>query len=1285
MANLKRVQYPKQETSKTQTHPYCFGNSFLSNEKTNQGPTQESNCVSMLDNRTSCKPQETDKHGLLHGGRAAKDHGSDHKPSMSDGQDNMDLYTGPPSQSSEVFADNSEENYTKGGKINAVDSTCPTENSTMGLHQVDNVLQVIGSDDLSSRPHMPLISKLEDGTTAQPVEVDCAPIADSNPDLSRSENNAKEVFMPNSHSEAIHRFSTTSDTDRNASTLNPDDDIYTDDCTTTAPNKQQTGGEMCEDRTVDSENKKSADHGEDINELLGLTPSTKEIDVEEKRNKVFDNTSPNDSSSTGRHLEGSNVTKSISPDNDSSMILESEYSSTVGNVKNNFVCEGQRSNISPTKLFEAEDIDEVCYETNHDMDYSQDSFSGDIDIGRSSTSIKNDDGRSIKASNISACSKLQGGGDVDTKESENRISINHGRSNNESLCIEPDNAKDATTSAWEENKVSLDVERSNNSTPELHESEDLDDVGSKTNHSRHYSRDSFSEDIDIGRSSSSIKNDDTSIKTSNISACSKLQGGGDVDTKESENKLSINHGRSNNESLCLEPNNAKDATTSAWEENKVSLDVQRSNNSTPELHESEDLDDVGSKTIHIRHYSRDSFSEDIDIGRSSSSIKNDDSSIKTSNISACSKLQGGDDVDTKESKHKMSLDHGRTNNESSCVDPNDKDATTATWEDSKVSLEVQSSNNSTPEIFGAGHNGNVDCRPCDYIKTLSTASSTDTNASNLKIGKRDASNMTTSNELETGANTSEEGRKVDFSNACIESEDNVVIDPEDKMSTDHGRSNTESSRLEPKIRETDVNKQESKISDVTSPNDSSFTQDVNRPVDHPTKSCNPIISQPEDSTTSHLASEGPRSKKHLKKAIGSKQNKKVNCRPNDGKKGKNWVTRASKADGNASIDVGSNQTTNISESKIGTSSDYLGKKRSNQNSKSNNLPINHNLEDKTSSGDGGENKVLSRIKLKSQRQSQTIEKNSVVMATTSSTCLKQHNNVSTTETRLGEKIWNVNRVFPNAFSFAVFLVIMALMHAVPVQAAPEPDWQQNWFCSKKSLMDQRLIIRNKEVRNSPTCSFNITALHFFHNCSELGYFVFASNKTCVEMVTDDLSTKDWGLEHGLGRNGNVLFATRGELLNRQSVLKRISEHIRAQNSSAPENQTEEEHETETKNETKDENQTKDGNPSKWIIPLASSVLPLLGITLLFYSLWRFSSKFRSWVNSCRRCSTNNDPESGPNLGPNTNRRAPPLPSAPRVKGDINGDMNAHDNSDENERLNPGSSEARRPQTSKTSL
>ncbi|XP_069598024.1 uncharacterized protein [Ranitomeya imitator] len=376
----------------------------------NSEGSQENNSGStgalMFGNPTIHTRQETNEDVTLCGDCDTQDHEPDHKASMNNRQYNMDLYTSPQSNSSEIFEDNSE-------KSKIVDATCTNDHSSMSIQQESNVSNIIRSDDHSS--------KSEDGTTAQPVDDNLALRVDGATEVFESEQNGKEPCKPNDDILAHHKvnniFSTADDCDRNASTLKPDGYIYTELCTNTAPNKKQGGGNMCEDETIDSADKRSPDHGEDINELLYRKTSIKEADAQKKISKVFDDFSPSDSSSTDLHLQDSNVTKIISPDN-STMDSKPEESSAVGNEMINFVSEGQRSNL------ESVDNDDVGYESIHDICHEvTKSLSADNHTDKNVSSITSDESTDIKASNISTCRQLQGGGDVDTKEPEDIVSM----------------------------------------------------------------------------------------------------------------------------------------------------------------------------------------------------------------------------------------------------------------------------------------------------------------------------------------------------------------------------------------------------------------------------------------------------------------------------------------------------------------------------------------------------------------------------------------------------------------------------------------------------------------------------------------------------------------------------------------------------------------------------------------------------------------------------------------------------------------------------------------------
>ncbi|XP_073511764.1 uncharacterized protein [Phyllobates terribilis] len=655
-----------------------------------------------------------------------------------------------------------------------------------------------------------------------------------------------------------------------------------------------------------------------------------------------------------------------------------------------------------------------------------------------------------------------------------------------------------------------------------------------------------------------------------------------------------------------------------------------------------------------------------------------------------------------------------------------EDGTRAQLVEDNLALRVDG----TTELFESEQIGKEPCKPNHEVNNIfSTIDDCDRNLSNLNPDDDidiDACPTTAPNNQQDGANMWEDGTIVlederspdhgedinellnptsSFKEADVQEKRNKAFDDtslndKNKTSTDHGGSN-KFSLVEPKIRENDVHKGKRKMFDVPSPNVSSSTQEVSRPVD--TKSCISISSNPEGSTTLfHWQLKSQKQKNIVKRHLDqnrTKQNKKVNCKTNDDKQAHNRVIGASKTDGKASIDDGCKKTTNISKTNNGTSpAAYTGRKRDNHNFKSNDVPKNHNPKDKTSSGDGGENNVLSRLKLKSKHRSQPIEKSPTVLDTTGSKCFQQHGDVSTTGRRLNAKSRTMNRSLWSAFSFGhswvyYFLVIMALMTPSLVQASPvKPPvkpLRQMLLCSNKSLMNQSLTIKSFDHRHSPGCTFRYTTLPFSHDCSKFGYTVSALNETCVEMqIADDRSTEDWRMEYGNKANGDGLQATRGELLNNQSDIKERSEYNNSHDSSANKNQTEEQSQTEDESKKEDNRENKNENDTKLITVLVLAVLAAL-LVISIPLLWKFCPKFRSCVKSCKspctRSDTNSDPETGSNLNSNTDPNAKLSTPVPLENGNINGDDHNDVDDDESQRLNPESSEEPTPKACETSL
>ncbi|XP_044138476.1 uncharacterized protein LOC122929086 [Bufo gargarizans] len=199
-------------------------------------------------------------------------------------------------------------------------------------------------------------------------------------------------------------------------------------------------------------------------------------------------------------------------------------------------------------------------------------------------------------------------------------------------------------------------------------------------------------------------------------------------------------------------------------------------------------------------------------------------------------------------------------------------------------------------------------------------------------------------------------------------------------------------------------------------------------------------------------------------------------------------------------------------------------------------------------------------------------------------------------------------------------------------------WQQFWFQMNGSLIDQFVTIKDMKDRRSGGCSFTIQAVPSFHNCSQSGFFFFATNETHGEILVEDPTKEedpeDWRLEFGHTRNGEGLSAARGEMLSEKSVLEKITEYTKPADSSAQ------------------------GRSAEDIVKIMAAVgVPLLLIITLSL-LYGLCQKFRSWVNEvvcrCGRRHTNNVPQTGANLESNPNNI--PLLLKTSTNGTTNGGL-----------------------------
>ncbi|XP_075695181.1 uncharacterized protein LOC142661646 [Rhinoderma darwinii] len=222
---------------------------------------------------------------------------------------------------------------------------------------------------------------------------------------------------------------------------------------------------------------------------------------------------------------------------------------------------------------------------------------------------------------------------------------------------------------------------------------------------------------------------------------------------------------------------------------------------------------------------------------------------------------------------------------------------------------------------------------------------------------------------------------------------------------------------------------------------------------------------------------------------------------------------------------------------------------------------------------------------------------------------------------------NLGRVFKPE-GFLISLVLMILTATQLAQAPPgQALWQQFSFCKTDgSLFNNVLTVKNMEDRSRENCSFNFTTTPLFYNCSLSGSLLFAKNGSCIEMLTEDLETKTWGIEYGNHPNGHSLIATPGEMQNETTVMNKISAYCHPPDTTAEPRQKDNPH----------------------ILKIIAGVLvPVVVLVSAIFLLYRFCEDFKRWVrllvSSLVGSGTINATETGTN--PNANSTPLIQPSA----------------------------------------
>ncbi|XP_066462533.1 uncharacterized protein DDB_G0283357-like [Eleutherodactylus coqui] len=902
------------------------------------------------------------------------------------------------------------------------------------------------------------------------------------------------------------------------------------------------------------------------------------------------------------------LTMSCALENSASIAPLSGDSSVVGLGEDNFAPKGSIS--IETELLDTDhNGDEGSRSSDGTFAYHEDNknFSLANHIERNASNFKTNDNTISDAYSSTTYSELQDVADVDKnkdREQENKPSTELHKDNNVKDVITSDDprtmslmSENSTTKSLDNDYFLTEIHRSTNIDNEFCEPKNNGDGESRPNDDilvHHEVNNGYSADSQTGGNVFNIKTDVSSNTDAyNTITYSKLQGGGNSDKNkatDAENKTSTDHGRDNIDFSCHGP--------------KIKEEKSKA------------FDDTSTNDNSFTGHQRDN------------------------NVTRV--LESGDHTTRSYTNIILKLEN----------------STTAGLEEDNFALEGHRSNNISSELLQPEHNGDIPAH-LEFNYSYSAASQTGGNGSNIKAVSSctDAYSITAYRKLQGGANLDK----------------NKAIAPENKTSIDHRRGKVDFS-CHGQI----IKLEKSKASNDRSPNDNSSTglqldNNITKVIkldDHTTTSDTTMILKSENSSSAGLeednfAPESHGSNNIFTELLEPKHNIDMGSRPSDDLFAQHEVNNdfsiGSHSGTNASIHCGCNQNTNSFETDEDTHVDvHPGRKRSNLNCSDNKLSIDHNPKDNTSPGYGSDKKGLSIRRLNSQDQTQAITKSPNALAPTSPTYFQQDGEVtnlddpvslprgaeirSPCESKTDKQKYSIK----SSWVYKIVFLLMIVLLVAPVTVQASSQWQLHRFnITNRKVLHQSWTIMNMENRDSPGCTFNVTAFPFWYNCPQSGDLVFAYNETCIEMVTKDLSTNVYNLEHGNGLNGHNLQATRGERLDDKSIEDKKA-GITKPTDSTPR----------TLDDTKPTDSTpraqtpEDTDHTKWII--VGVVVGLVAFIALV-SLYIFCQSFRRWVqssiSSCRRRNTNNVPEA--DAGHNLEMEAL---ASPTTNGSVNGHL-----------------------------
>ncbi|XP_056399567.1 putative uncharacterized protein DDB_G0282133 isoform X2 [Hyla sarda] len=945
----------------------------------------------------------------------------------------------------------------------------------------------------------------------------------------------------------------------NASISKTDDGTNIDIYTDATSCKLQGEVNTAKNNTKELENKTSTDHGRNNDDLLCFRPTTEETHVKEGNGKALEVTSPTDKSSTGLE-QHSIVIEVIRPGNHPTMVLKSEDGARAGSKENNLTFKSHRSDNSATKVFESGHNGDVDCQHNGEIFAHHDATSSISGGGQTGGNAS-----SFRIDDGAPCCMLQG------EANTAKTTTYNGGGNNDYLYHGPNINE---TDVREENK-SLDGNIPNNGSSTG--CEQVINVIRKDIHTTVYYNHKISKSEDSSTEGSDINN--TATKT--------FESGHHLDVG---NKIFAHHKVKNNFS-------ATSQTGGNVFRIDDSMDINTCHTTTCFRQQGAKLDKYNPIDSEIK--------TSTDQGGDNNTLSCHESNIK--------------ETDVKEGKSEIC--NGSCLNDNSVTRSYDDtamimelgDGSTTGFEENNLALEGDRSSTCAAKVCKSEDNGDESYRHNGEIFAYRKVNPSVTEA--IQTGEN-ASSFRISGGTNIDAHPTTTYCKVEL-------DQNNAIDLEIEFPRDYGEGNNDFSYCRQTINEPDVRYDNSTAGP---PQDST---EVIKSDDQTTITLRPDNSATEDceKNNSTLGQNGSDS---TMKVFGSEPNGDVECRAHDG---------ACKIGGKTSTDL-SPSTFRIND---GT----------NRNAHIRGRRKDRNPDDKTFSSHRRDNNDLSRHRPKSQHQ------NCDSLTSTNSADVQQDGTGSVITTRgdhvslpcisricnpLETKMDKYNHSKPSSGVYNPWKVLPLILWMMPLaDAAPTRDFtvtsqmRSYHFCADGFLIGQLLTINDMDNRTGLNCTINFTSVGFFHNCLESGYLFFGKNETCVEMLTMNLNTTDYNMKYtitwnGDYPNGHPVPGTPGDLLSAAEVMAKIAKYTKTLNTTpAPlngQNNTTTAplygHNNTTTaplyghNNTTKAQEKGDHSKTSWII----AGLLVAGLAVGLCVLGKNWSKFKSWVDSCRRRNTN---------------------------------------------------------------